>query len=348
MKKRIVLVNQSSGFLVVDDLNAYCTKYDCVSILCAGIKEGVRSINPKVQIDKICKYNKASTLRRLLTWSLGTIQVLFKLLFKYRNFEVVYYTNPPMACFSALLLRNKFRIVEYDIYPNALEAIGISDRHIIYRIWKSIKKKLYAKADAIYTLSEGMKEILLEYGEAEKIKVVPLWSASDDFKPICKEQNPFVKEHHLENKFVVMYSGNIGYTHSVECLIEVAQAEELNLRNITFLPLQDFNVLPYSLASADLGIITLDENVSRVSVPSKTFNLMAVGVPLLAISNNDTEMFRLISKYQNGRCISKSNVDDIVAYIRELKSDKMLKQKYCNNSLLASKDFTFKNSELYL
>lgn len=373
MKKRIVLVNQSSGFLVVDDLNAYCTKYDCVSILCAGIKEGVRSINPKVQIDKICKYNKASTLRRLLTWSLGTIQVLFKLLFKYRNFEVVYYTNPPMACFSALLLRNKFRIVEYDIYPNALEAIGISDRHIIYRIWKSIKKKLYAKADAIYTLSEGMKEILLEYGEAEKIKVVPLWSASDDFKPICKEQNPFVKEHHLENKFVVMYSGNIGYTHSVECLIEVAknmqtdndvkflmigegkkktdlvaQAEELNLCNITFLPLQDFNVLPYSLASADLGIITLDENVSRVSVPSKTFNLMAVGVPLLAISNNDTEMFRLISKYQNGRCISKSNVDDIVAYIRELKSDKMLKQKYCNNSLLASKDFTFKNSELYL
>ena len=128
------------------------------------------------------------------------------------------------------------------------------------------------------------------------------------FKPICKEQNPFVKEHHLENKFVVMYSGNIGYTHSVECLIEVAknmqtdndvkflmigegkkktdlvaQAEELNLRNITFLPLQDFNVLPYSLASADLGIITLDENVSRVSVPSKTFNLMAVGVPLLVI-----------------------------------------------------------------
>ena len=78
MKKRIVLVNQSSGFLVVDDLNAYCTKYDCVSILCAGIKEGVRSINPKVQIDKICKYNKASTLRRLLTYlnSFSNIEIL--------------------------------------------------------------------------------------------------------------------------------------------------------------------------------------------------------------------------------------------------------------------------------
>ena len=86
MKKRIVLVNQSSGFLVVDDLNAYCTKYDCVSILCAGIKEGVRSINPKVQIDKICKYNKASTLRRLLTLSLGTIQVFLN---SFSNIEIL-------------------------------------------------------------------------------------------------------------------------------------------------------------------------------------------------------------------------------------------------------------------
>ena len=71
MKKRIVLVNQSSGFLVVDDLNAYCTKYDCVSILCAGIKEGVRSINPKVQIDKICKYNKASTFKKIIDLVFG-------------------------------------------------------------------------------------------------------------------------------------------------------------------------------------------------------------------------------------------------------------------------------------
>lgn len=44
-------------------------------------------------------------------------------------------------------------------------------------------------------------------------------------------------------------------------------------------------------------VITLDENVSKVSVPSKTFNLLAMGCPLLAISNDDTEMYRLISKY---------------------------------------------------
>lgn len=95
-------------------------------------------------------------------------------------------------------------------------------------------------------------------------------------------------------------------------------------------------------------VIILNENVSKVSVPSKTFNLLAVGCPLLAISNGDTEMYRLISKYHNGRCIAKTRIDEIVAYIRELKENAELKQLYAHNSLEASKDFTYRNAEKYL
>ena len=371
--KKIVLVNQSSGFLVVDDLNAYYTKYDRVSILCGKLSPGERAVNPKGKVDKICRYDKSSGVKRMLTWMWGSIQVFFKLLFKYRGWEVVYYTNPPMACFSALLLKNRFRIVEYDIYPDALKTIGIGEASFIYKLWGRIKKRLYSKAERIYTLSEGMKEILTAYGPAEKIKVVPLWSASENFKPVAKEDNVFVKQNHLEGKFTVMYSGNIGYTHSVECVVEVAkkmQHEEdvlfliigegkkkaelmedvsrSQLKNVMFLPYQEFSMLPFSLASADLGVITLDENVSKVSVPSKTFNLLAVGAPLLAISNNDTEMYRLIQKYKNGRCIGKSQVEEIVKYISELKDNKELRFRYSNNSLKASNDFTYKNAEMYL
>lgn len=370
---KIVLVNQSSGFLVVDDLNAYCTKYERVSILCGRLQPGVRPVNPKVKVDKICRYDKSSGVKRMLTWAWGSIQVFFKLMFKYGGWEVVYYTNPPMACFSALLLKNRFRIVEYDIYPDALKTIGLGETSFIYKLWGRIKKRLYSKAERIYTLSEGMKEILTAYGPAEKIKVVPLWSASDDFKPMAKEDNVFVKQNHLEGKFIVLYSGNIGYTHSVECVVEVAKkmrheedvlfliigegkkkAELMedvgrsHLKNVMFLPYQEFSMLPFSLASADLGIITLDENVSKVSVPSKTFNLLAVGCPLLAISNNDTEMFRLISKYNNGRCIPKKKIDEIEKYIRELKGNKQLRQQYSRNSFEAAKDFTYRNAEMYL
>lgn len=371
--KKIVLVNQSSGFLVVDDLNAYCTKYDRVSILCGRLHPGERAVNPKVKVDKICRYDKSSGMKRMLTWMWGSIQVFFKLLFKYRGWEVVYYTNPPMACFSAFLLKNRFRIVEYDIYPDALKTIGIGEASFIYKLWGRMKKRLYNKAERIYTLSEGMKEILTAYGPAEKIKVVPLWSASENFKPVAKEDNVFVKQNHLEGKFIVMYSGNIGYTHSVECVVEVAKkmrheedvlfliigegkkkaelmedVSRSQLKNVMFLPYQEFCMLPFSLASADLGVITLDENVSKVSVPSKTFNLLAVGCPLLAISNNDTEMFQLISKYDNGRCIPKKKIDEIEMYIRELKGNNQLRQQYSQKSLDAAKDFTYRNAEMYL
>lgn len=370
---KIVLVNQSSGFLVVDDLNAYCKKYDEVAVMCGRLVPGERNLNEKVVKDRICKYNRSTSFKRLATWLWGSTQIFFKLLFKYRNYEVVYYTNPPMACFSALLLRNKFRIVEYDIYPDALKAIGIGSSSFIYKVWAKLKKKLYKKADRIYTLSEGMKEVLTQYGPTEKIKVVPLWSASEDFKPIDKRQNAFIKNHNLEGKFIVLYSGNIGYTHSVECMVEIAkqmqddkdvvfliigegkkkqeiidEVERCNLQNVILLPYQDFSVLPYSLASADLGVITLDENVSKVSVPSKSFNLFAVGAPILAICNEETEMYRLLNKYGNGRCIPKSRIEDMAAYIRELKDNKELKDTYSRNSITASKDFTYKNAELYL
>lgn len=373
MGKKIVLVNQTSGFLVVDDINAYCTKYDSVCVLCSSFKLGMRPVNPKVRIEKICKYDRSSSVKRMATWLLASMQVFFKLLFKYRDYEVVYYTNPPMACFSALLLKNKFRIVEYDIYPDALKTIGISEKNFIYKIWAILKKHLYKKAEKIYTLSEGMKEVLTAYGSAEKIKVVPLWSASDDFKPVAKEDNLFIKQNCLDGKFIVMYSGNIGYTHSVECVVEVAkemiddvdvqfliigdgkkkvelmrEVALLNLQNVCFMPFQDFKILPYSLASADLGVITLDENVSKVSVPSKTFNLLAVGAPLLAISNDDTEMHRLIAKYDCGRCIPKKNIEEMVCYIRKLRDDKEYRIQLSNNSVKASEDFTYKNAEIYL
>ena len=72
------------------------------------------------------------------------------------------------------------------------------------------------------------------------------------------------------------------------------------------------------------------------------------GAPLLAISNDYTEMYRLISKYQNGRCIAKAKIYEIVAYIRELKDNTEHKQQYVNNSFYASKNFIYRNAEKYL
>ena len=198
------------------------------------------------------------------------------------------------------------------------------------------------------------------------------WSGSSQFCPVAKENNPFLKQYDIGSKFVVLYSGNIGYTHSVEVLVEVAKTmiddtdvlfliigrgkkkreieqmvKELGLTNVMILDYQPVEMLPYSLGAADLGVVTLDENVAAVSVPSKTFNLFAVGAPLLAIATEQTEMYRLLTRYDNGRCIPKSNVADIKKFIQQLKKDLDLHHNMRDNSLKASRDFTVKNAELY-
>ena len=77
--KKIVLVDQTSGFLVVDDLNAYCAKYDSVSVLCSSLRPGMRPVNPKINIDKICNYDRSSSTKRMATWLLASMQVFFKI-----------------------------------------------------------------------------------------------------------------------------------------------------------------------------------------------------------------------------------------------------------------------------
>ena len=371
--KKIVFVNQSSGYLMIDIVNAYAEVYDEVELLAGSVKVTERHLCEKVKLKKIIAYDRSSSFKRLITWSFASLQVFSLLLFKYRHFEIVYVTNPPMAYLSSLVLRNPFSLIVYDTYPDALKNIGVSKSNILYKLWAKWNRKLFAKSIKIVTLSEGMADCLSNYVNRDKIIVVPNWASKESFKPIPKQSNSFVMEHGLENKFTVLYSGNMGYTHNVERIIEVAQqlnmnkdihfmligdgkkkqdmidkANEYGLSNITFLDWQPVDVLPLSLASADLAIISLNSETARVSVPSKTYNLLAVGVPLLVIAPKESEIGSLVSKYDNGKCFKTDDIDNMVKYIEQLSTNKILRQRLSENSLAASKHFTKDNAKLYV
>ena len=262
---------------MIDIVNAYAAQYDQVALIAGSIKYSERSLADKVTVDKIIAYDRNSAIRRVFTWLYGTMQILFKLLFKYRRYEVVYVTNPPMSYLLAYFIHRPYSIIVYDIYPEALKNIGITEHHPIYRLWAKWNKRLFAKAQKVITLSEGMGKVLELYVNRSQIKVIYNWSASEKLHPIGKETNPFVKQHGLENKFIVLYSGNIGYTHNVECLVDIAKClkddpsilfliigegkkkemiqdmvSKAQLTSFRFLTWQNKDVLPYSLSAADL------------------------------------------------------------------------------------------------
>ena len=370
---KIVLINQSSGYLMIDIVNAFEKKYDEVVFMYGSLEILDFPINNNVKISKLMAYNRKSTFLRAITWIVATLQVFFRMLFVYRNYEIVYVTNPPLTYLISLVIRNPFSIIVYDTYPDALKNFGIKESNLFYKQWVNWNKNLFAKSKVIFTLSDGMKECITKYVTEEKIKVIPNWSHSKFFSPIPKSENKFIIEHNLNNKFIVLYSGNIGFTHNVEVIIEVANllssekdiqfliigeggkkhkllkmATDYGLTNCTFLKWQNTELLPFSLGSADLGIVTLNDETALLSVPSKTYHLMAVGAPLLCIAPKKSELYDLVIKHQNGNCFEKDQLTEIANYIIEIKNNLKEKTKISNNSIQASNYYTELNALKYV
>jgi len=370
--KKIVLINQSSGYLMIDIVNEFAKRYDEVVLMYGSLDILDTPLNDTVRHSKIIPYKRNSTTSRVFTWVWATVQIFFRLLLVYRKHEIVYVTNPPMCYLSSLFIRRPFSVIIFDTYPDVLKNIGIKDSNVLFKLWIKWNKKLFKQSRCIYTLSDGMKKKLIKYVTEDKIKVIPNWSHTKMFWPIIETENPFIKQNHLENKFIVLYSGNIGYTHNVEVIVEVANllsnekdivfliigeggkkqkllqmSRDYGINNCTFMTWQSNEVLPYSLASADLAVVTLNDEAAFLSVPSKTYHLLAAGSPLLGIAPEESELNNLILKYQNGACFEKEQITEIANYITKLKEKPSWRQALSENSLKAAVDFTEQNALLY-
>lgn len=369
---KIVVINQSCGYLTIDIANALIDKYSEVVLLYGSLKSMDIPLSDKIKHGRVLPYNRKSKLTRVFTWLVATVQIFVKLLFIYRKHEILYVTNPPMSYFVSLLVRRRYSIVVYDIYPDALKNIGLSEDNLIYRLWNKCNKILFGSANKVFTLSEGMQNSLLQYTSKEKICVIPNWSHLSDIKPVKKENNSFVRDMNLAGKFIVLYSGNIGYTHSLEVVVEAANilsenkemvflfigdgakkkkleqmVRDYNLNNCIFLDWQPQSQLINTLSSADLSIVTLNDATAMLSVPSKTYNLMAVGSPLLAIANAHSELSKLIMNYKCGSCFDPTEPSEIAKYILALKDNEKTREELSQNARLASSFFTKQNAFIY-
>ena len=369
--KAVVFINQSSGYLMIDIVNTFSEKnYPCALIM-GSLVERNRPLNSRIKVHKIIEYDRKTSTKRILTWAWGTLQILWIVMLKYRKAHLFIVSNPPFAPLLPLLIRNRFSLMIYDVYPDVLIKMGfLGDNSFLAKSWRRINKKIYTRADNIFTLTESMSILIRQYSGDKEIKVVPLWVDNSFFKSVPKDTNPFINEHNLSEHFVVMYSGNLGTTHKVDILIELAQRvgnpkvifliigegdqkrsleekiRKLNLRNCLLLPLQPVNRIPYSFSAADIAIVSLSINASALSLPSKIFSFMSAGLPLLCIAGEDSELKSLVDKYNNGGCFTPDKLDDITAFIEEMVGNGDLLETYKTSSLNASQDFTPENANV--
>lgn len=373
MGRKIVFINQATGYLTIDIINVFASEFDEVSLITGSIRVQDVPLNKKVKVVRIIKYNRGNPVKKLFSWFWATLQILFILTFRFRSYEIFYITVPPTACLLSLFLPNKFSVLVYDIYPESLKIFNIRESNWIYRLWSAWNKRLYDKAHRIYTLGNSMKEIIARYVEQNKIFVINNWSGLTGIHPVKKEDNPFIKAYSLSDKFIVQYSGNIGYTHNVETLLEIAEnfledqsiifliigrgerfqlikdnISSKKLSNCILLPFQPDSQIQYSLSAADLSVVILDERVASYSIPSKTYNLLAVGSALMVIGSHESEMARFVKEIKIGESFSSIQVQAMIKYIRKLKEDFNKVLFYKNNAYKASIYYTSKNAVKYL
>jgi hypothetical protein len=170
----------------------------------------------------------------------------------------------------------------------------------------------------------------------------------------------------------VLYSGNISKASNLEVILHVAstinqpeimfvvigdgfgkseiqrQAKNLCLNNCIFLPWQDTRMLPFSMASANIAVVTLPEKSGLFAIPSKVFNYMSVGVPILSISSNDSDLAKMVKEREIGANFMSNQPEKIIAFIRDLYENESRYKYFSKKSLAASLLFTRANANKFV
>lgn len=262
-------------------------------------------------------------------------------------------TNPPFIGLVGWLFTKLFKkpylLLVYDVYPDIAVKLGVlPENGIITKIWSVITKLILNAAATIVVIGRDMDEIIrakVKPTAQNRITLIPNWSDERLVEPVPVMENEFIRENNLEGKFVVQYAGRMGRTHNLEPLIEAANlipderivfqfigegakkatlqafVENNNLQNVQFLPYQPMEILPQMLSSADIAVVCLDDSFTGLSVPSKSYGVMASGTPILGFLDSQGEIGRTIEELKCGIVMQSPGANEISEILDSLLND---------------------------
>jgi len=371
MPKNIILVNQVTGPMFIDIANEYVKKYSKVTLLTGAIEPTYSKLCNQITVVRQTRYNRSNLYLRIITWVLFTIQSFLYIVKQKGHPSLLFSTNPPFLPFLINYLDKSLKIdlLIYDIYPNILAKYGyINENSFLYKHWSMLNVKVFNYVNKIITISKSMAKILGGYTEYGNIKIISPWVNTSYIRPIKRNNNWFTKKFRLEDKIVILYSGNMGKTHSLLPLLDAAKyfngkrkefhflfigdgsgkkelvdfADINGLKNVSFLPYQSMQVLPYSFSTASYGVVSQSEGFESMSLPSKTFYYLAAGNAIISISSKGSELERLIQENKCGITITPGNSHH--ALVKKLiKTDRQLLNEFQKQSRLLSHKYSVSN-----
>lgn len=281
---------------------------------------GVKII--RVRVNEFSKANKISRINNILTYFIRALIITFK---SGKQDYVYAISQPPvlgglLGVWGKWIKHAKYIYNIQDFNPEQVMAVNYSKSKLILSLMMWLDKFSCKRADKVIVVGRDMVDTLKERFKGKKVPNHAFINNWIDERNICpletteEHVTAFKQKYGLEDKFIVMYSGNIGLYYDLENLMHIIKKfkdeknvvftfvgtgsikEKLvmyknqhNIENVVFIPYQDKNDLIYSLNAGDVHWVVNAKGIKGVSVPSKLYGVMAVGKPILGVLDKGSE-----------------------------------------------------------
>ncbi|MEJ2139791.1 MAG: glycosyltransferase family 4 protein [Gammaproteobacteria bacterium] len=291
---------------------------------------------------------------RIINVLTTSFSMLFSALWRIRKNDVVLVvTNPPTLPYMIMLVckikRAKCIVRVDDVFPDNMHACNYySNQSFIYKFFDWLTAWLYSNVDVLVVIGR-CQEVLVQTktDNISEIRVITNWADVDDIGPDPEAGKQFLAELGLEGKLVLQWAGNMGFPHDVETILEAIeklsvhedvhfliigsgarrpwmeeQVKKKGLRNVTFLGLLPRSQQQAFLNGCDIGLSSLVDGYWGIAVPSRSYNILCAGKPILTVAQADGEISRLIVDKSVGWVVPPGDSDKFVEVVTGVLNDR--------------------------
>jgi glycosyltransferase involved in cell wall biosynthesis len=325
-------------------------------------------------------FPKLSFFGKLINHLTFSFSLFFHLLCRSSKTPLLVVTNPPfiggIAGLINLIRGTRYIYIVFDLYPQTAVSLGVLKQgSVITWTWAKLNQFIYSQASRIVAIGRCMESVLkLDMSPKHHHKLTRIHVWGDDVS-IQKQLavtpcNPYIHQWQLSGKFVVSYSGNMGRFHDMMSIVKAAEKLK-NEPNIVFLFVGDGyykqTLIDYAkqhqlsqcyfhdyvdkahlgsaLSVAHLSIVSLLPQHVGLSVPSKTYGLLAAKVPVIAMMPAHAEIAQMIEESHCGYRLDAGDVDALVLTILHSVSQTDLLEKLGQNGRdTVAKTFSLKQA----
>jgi glycosyltransferase involved in cell wall biosynthesis len=292
-----------------------------------------------------CSFGKGRMALRVLGGVSFTLQAALRALTIRDVDTIVVSTSPPMAALAAVVVNalRKVSVVYWpmDLNPDQAVTLGLANpRSFTVRALEWLNRAVLRRAATVVALDQAMaRRLEAKHPVAEKVVIVPPWPEEDDVSPVPPDENSFRKQHGLDGKRVVMYSGTLGPSNPVSTLLAAAEQFEDDARlvflfvgggtgmaevksrnrpNVRCLPYEPLSRMRYSLSAGDVQVVSLGDEMAGIVHPCKVYGAMGIARPILFLGPPDSHVSEMMSQADFGWQVRHGDVGGAVAALRAI------------------------------